>query len=456
MENDLPALSETVWRNLRREAVLAAQLPPRRDQPARAIPERIGEPSRIKHVVYVIKENRTYDQVVGALGRGNGDPSLCMCGERITPNQHKLVREFVLLDNTYCAGLLSADGHQWSTTAFATDYMEKSFAGFPRSYPDGMGEDDADAIAYSPAGFIWDNAVRHGLGIRNYGEFMAPAVKWRDGRKGTPDFFTCYRTWKGESTAAVFASQPMIETIRGFSPTAYVGWELNVPDQFRADFILRELRGYEARGEFPALTIICLPNDHTSGTKPGTPTPAAQVADNDLAFGRIVEALSHSRFWQEMAIFGIEDDPQAGWDHVSGYRTTAYCISPYARRNAVVSTQYNTTSLLRTMEQILGLPVMNQFDASATPLFDCFTESPDFTPFTAVANHIPLDQMNPAPAAIADPVLRHDALASARMNFREVDKAPESELNRILWRAMKGSRTPYPIWATTPEADDDE
>ena len=453
---ELPKLSETVWRNLRREAVVSAQLPARPGTPARTIPERIGEPSRIKHVVYVIKENRTYDQVFGAIAEGNGDPALCIFGERITPNQHKLVREFMLLDNTYCAGILSADGHQWSTTAFSTDYMEKSFAGFPRSYPDGMGEEDADALAYSPAGFIWDNAVRHGVSLRNYGEFMAPAVKWRDGRKGSPDFLTCYRTWKGESTDAVFASYPMVESIRPFSPTAYVGWGMNVPDQFRADFIIRELREFEARGEWPALTIICLPNDHTSGTKPGTPTPAACVADNDLAFGRIVEALSHSRFWQAMAIFGIEDDPQAGWDHVSGYRTTAYCISPYAKRKTVVSTQYNTTSIIRTIEQILGLPVMNQFDASATPMFDCFTEQPDFTPFAAVASNLPLDQMNPEPTALADPLLRRDALASAKMNFRAVDQAPEDELNRILWRAMKGSRSPYPTWAVTPGTDDDD
>ena len=453
--NDLPKLSETVWRNLRRDAVVAARLPARPGQLPRAIPERIGEPSRIKHVVYVIKENRTYDQVFGDIPAGNGDPSLCIFGERITPNQHQLVRDFVLLDNTYCAGILSADGHQWSTTAFATDYLEKSFAGFPRSYPDGMGEDGQDALAYSPAGFIWDNALKHRVSIRNYGEFMAPAVTWRDGRKGTPDFTTCFRTWQGTSDAAVFKSYPMIETIRAISPPHYVGWEMNVPDQYRADVFLRELRAFEAKGEFPALTIICLPNDHTSGTKKGSPTPAACMADNDLAFGRIVEGLSHSRFWKEMAIFGIEDDPQAGWDHVSGYRTTAYVISPYAKRKSVVSTHYNTTSIIRTLEQILGLPVMNQFDASATPMADCFTETPDFTPFTALAANIPLDQMNPDPVTIADPILRQDAIASARMNFREVDKAPEDPLNRILWRAMKGSRTPYPEWAVAPDSDDD-
>jgi YVTN family beta-propeller protein len=453
----LPDLSETVWRNLHRERIAEAFLPPRPDQRPRAIPERIGEPSLIRHVVYVIKENRTYDQILGDVEAGNGDPRLCLFGARVTPNQHRLVREFVLLDNTYCAGILSADGHQWSTTAIGTDYLERSFAGWPRSYPDGMGEDEADALAYSPAGFLWDNALVHGIGIRNYGEFMAPAVRWRDPRKeGTPPFLVNYRTWKGEVDEAVFASRPMIETIRPFSPTGYVGWEMAVPDQYRADFIIEELAELAKKGEFPQLTIICLPNDHTSGTREGAPTPAATVADNDLAFGRIVEALSHSPFWPEMAIFGIEDDPQNGFDHVSGYRTTAYVASPYAKRGEVVSTQYNTTSILRTLEQILGLPPMNQFDASAVPMWDAFTDTPDVRPFVAVPANVPLDQMNPPARALANPVARRDALASARMNFREVDRAPEDALNRILWRSMKGTGEPYPEWAVTLVADEDD
>ena len=456
-KRDLPRLSEAVWRNLRRDAVEQARLKPRPGQPPRPVPERIGEPSPIRHVVYVIKENRTYDQVFGDVPRGNGDPRLCIFPERITPNQHRLATQFVLLDNTYCSGILSADGHQWSTTAFSTDYMEKSFAGFPRSYPDGMGEDEADAMAYSPGGFLWDNALRHGLSIRNYGEFAAPDVRWKDkGRKGSPDFAACFRQWKGLAADVHFASTPMIPTIVPFTPTNYVGWEMSVPDQYRADFILRELAEYERKGEFPRLTIICLPNDHTSGTSKGAPTPAACVADNDLAFGRIVEGLSRSRFWKEMAIFGIEDDPQAGWDHVSGYRTTAYCISPYAKRGAVVSTQYNTTSLIRTMEQILGLPPMNQFDASATPMWDCFTETPDFTPYAAVPSNVPLDEMNPDPKAIMDPALRRDAVVSSKLNFRQVDKAPEDVLNRILWRAMKGTAEPYPEWAVIKVEDDDD
>ncbi|MFN8091598.1 MAG: alkaline phosphatase family protein [Vicinamibacteria bacterium] len=456
-DSELPALSETVWRNLRQERIAEALLPPRREAPARAIPERIGEASFIRHVVYVIKENRTYDQVLGDLKAGNGDPSLCIFGAKVTPNQHALASEFVLLDNTYCAGILSADGHQWSTTAIGTDYLERSFAGWPRSYPDGMGEDEADALAYSPAGFLWDNALKAGLAIRNYGEFMAPAVKWRDPkRKDAPDFLANYRTWKGQSDESVFASYPMVETIAPFSPTAYVGWEMTVPDQFRADFVLRELADFEKREELPQLTIICLPNDHTSGTSPGYPTPAAHVADNDLALGRIVEGLSRSRFWPQMAIFVIEDDPQDGWDHVSGYRTTAYVASPYAKRGQVVTTQYNTTSLLRTIEQILGLPPMNQFDASAVPMWDAFTDTPDLRPFAARPANVALDEMNPQPRALADPVRRRDALASARMNFREVDKAPEDALNRILWRAMKGTREPYPEWAVAKAGDGDD
>lgn len=455
-EEALAGLSERAARNMRQGTIAQAALPPRPNQPPRAIPERIGEPSKIKHVVYVIKENRTYDQVFGALPQGNGRAELCIFGEEITPNQHKLAREFVLLDNTYCSGILSADGHQWSTTAFSTDYLEKSFAGFPRSYPDGMGIDESDAISYSPAGFLWDNAIANKKSIRNYGEFMVPEVRWRDPqKKGTPSYLACYRTWKGESDEVIFDCSPAIESIRPISPANYVGWEMAVPDQYRADVFLRELKDFEAKGEFPQLVIICLPQDHTSGTSPNTPTPASCMADNDLAFGRIVEGLSRSPFWKDMAIFGIEDDPQDGWDHVSGYRTTAYCMSPYTKRRQVISTQYNTTSILRTIEQILGLPVMNQFDASATPMFDCFTETPDFTPFQSVATNVPLDQMNPAPNAILDPVLREDAIVSSGLNFREVDKAPEEILNRILWRSQKGSQIPFPEWATTPSSDDD-
>jgi hypothetical protein len=227
-----------------------------------------------------------------------------------------------------------------------------------------------------------------------------------------------------------------------------------VPDVFRAAQFINELKQFEQNGQFPNLSIICLPNDHTSGTNPGHPTPAAQVADNDLAFGQIVDAVSHSRFWKETCILAIEDDPQAGWDHVSGYRTTAYVISPYTKRNAVVSTQYNHTSLLRTLELILGLPPMNQMDATATPMSDCFTSVADLTPYTALTNNVPLDRLNPPAKKVADAVLRKDAYTSARLPLAKPDQCPEDTLNRVLWHAMKGSRVPYPQWAVQAVDDD--
>jgi hypothetical protein len=228
-----------------------------------------------------------------------------------------------------------------------------------------------------------------------------------------------------------------------------------VPDVFRAAQFVKELKQFEQAGSYPNLTLVCLPNNHTSGTSANYPTPAAHVADNDLALGQIVDAISHSRFWKETCIFVIEDDPQNGWDHVSGYRTVGYVISPYTKRHKVVSTQYNHTSLLRTMELILGLPPMNQLDATATPMFDCFTAKPDFMPYTALTNNIPLDQMNPPPKKIADPILRRDAYASAKLPLDQVDQCPEDLLNRILWRAMKGPSAPYPSWAVKVVKDED-
>lgn len=454
----LAALSAVADRAMRSAAIREAFLPPRSDAPPRAVPERIGEPSVIEHVVYVIKENRTYDQVLGDLPQGDGRADLCIFGADVTPNQHAIASRFVLLDNTSCCGILSADGHNWSTSGITTDYLERSFAGFPRAYPDGMEDADADALAWSPAGFLWDRAVEAGRTVRNYGEFMMPRVRWRDpARPGRPDFAACLAAWRAgpEGSDVLFASEPAIESIRAFSAADTVGWNMAVPDQFRADAVIRELAGYERLGTYPNLVIICLPNDHTSGTAPGCPVPAACVADNDLAFGRIVEALSRSRFWPRMAVFAIEDDPQDGWDHVSGYRTTCYVASPWARRGVTVSTRYNTTSVLRTIEQILGLRPMNRFDASATPMFDCFGEEADPAPFVALPAGIPLDRMNGPPQSHRDPVLRDDAVASAAMDFEGVDRAPEDALNRILWRSVKGSEIPYPEWAVSSAVDDD-
>jgi YVTN family beta-propeller protein len=456
-KRDLADYTRTVLRNYREPMMRMARLPARAGQAPRPVPERAGEPSAFKHVVYLIKENRTYDQVLGDVKEGNGDPDLCVFGARVTPNQHKLVREFTLLDNTYCSGILSADGHQWSDSAFATDYMEKSFAGFPRSYPDGMEDSDVDALAYAPSGFIWDNALAHGKTLRDYGEFAITEKSWHDpSRKGEPSFLDHYRDFINQTGLINIRSRPAIESLRHYLATNTVGWDLRIPDVFRAAQFIKELKQFEQGGGFPNLVIICLPNDHTSGTKAGMPTPAAHVADNDVAFGQIIEAISHSRFWRETCVFAVEDDPQAGWDHVSGYRTTAYVVSPYTKRRQVVSVQYNQTSILRTIELILGLPPMNIMDATATPMADCFNEQPDFTPYVAVPNNVPLDEMNPDPKRVSDSSLRRDSVVSARLPLEQADQCPEDLLNRIIWRAMKGSRLPYPEWAVTPHADEDD
>jgi DNA-binding beta-propeller fold protein YncE len=447
-KHELAAFTQTALANLRYPLLAQAKLPPRENQTAVPVPERAGEPSVFRHVIYIIKENRTYDQVLGDMANGNGDGDLCAFGETVTPNEHKLARDFVLLDNTYCCGILSADGHNWADSGIATDYIEREFAGWPRSYPaGGFALDGADALAYSPAGFIWNDALAHGKTVADFGEFTTDSKCWQDpARKGKIGFLDCYRDFTCGSNAIAYACEPDIETLRPFMMTNTIGWDLDVPDVWRAEQFVQSLKKFEAADNLPNLVILWLPNDHTSGTKPGSPTPAAQVADNDLAMGQIVEAVSRSKFWKDTCIFAVEDDPQDGWDHVSGYRTTAYVASAYTKRGAVVNTQYNQTSLLRTMELMLGLPPMNQMDATATPLFDCFTNAPDFTAFEAVTNNVPLDEMNPAPKQISDAQRRKDALVSARLPLTLPDQCPEDALNRILWHATMGAK-PYPEWA---------
>jgi YVTN family beta-propeller protein len=448
-KRELQKDTQTALANLRYPLLAQAKLPPRENRLPLPVPERVGEPSVFQHVIYIIKENRSYDQVLGDVSEGNGDADLCVFGQRVTPNEHKLVRDFTLLDNTYCSGILSADGHNWTDSGIATDYIERSFAGWPRSYPSGGdGADTADALAYSSAGFIWNDALAHGKTVRDFGEFTSDQKRWKDPtRKGRPGFLDCYSNFVNGADEIVLSDEPDIEALRPFIVTNTIGWDLDVPDVFRAAQFAKDLKQFEAADKMPNLVIIWLPNDHTSGAKAGSPRPEAQVADNDLAMGQIVEAVSHSKFWTNTCIFAIEDDPQDGWDHVSGYRTTAYVISPYTRRRAVVHTQYNQTSLLRTMELMLGLPPMNQMDATATPMFDCFTNTPDFTAFNAVTNNVPLNEMNPPPRRIANAVLRKDAIVSATLPLDKPDQCPEDLFNRILWRAMKGPQTPYPDWA---------
>ncbi len=398
------------------------------------VPRRLGEPSVFEHMVYIIKENRTYDQVFGDLPQGNADPSLCVFGREVTPNHHALVEQFALLDNYYCNGVLSADGHAWAMEGYVTDYLEKSFGGFTRSYP--FAGDDP--ISYSATGFIWDNVLLHGLSFRNYGEMSTtePVPK-------NAEWSAIYENHRTNGNAISFQHDMQIETLRRYSCAESPGWNMRIPDTIRADVFLKEFSEYEKKGEWPNLVIIYLPSDHTSGTRVGSPTPRAQVADNDLAVGRIIERISRSRFWPKTCIFVNEDDPQAGFDHVDGHRSLCLVVSPYTKRGAVVSKFYNQTSVLHTMERMLGLPPMNQMDALAPLMTDCFTDTPNFSPYTCRPNNIALDEMN-KPAAQLQGLELYWAEQSQAQPLDQVDQADEDTLNRIIWHSVKGVDTPYP------------
>ncbi|MEI2723718.1 MAG: bifunctional YncE family protein/alkaline phosphatase family protein [Verrucomicrobiota bacterium] len=398
------------------------------------VPRRLGEPSVFEHVVYIIKENRTYDQVFGDLPQGNADPALCVFGREVTPNHHAVAEQFALLDNYYCNGVLSADGHAWATEGYVTDYLEKSFGGFTRSYP--FAGDDP--LSYSATGFIWDNLLLHGLSFRNYGEMSTTAVLPKEA-----DWLAIYENHRTNGNAMAFQHDMQIETLRRYSCAQSPGWNMRIPDRIRADVFLNEFSEYEKKGEWPNLVIIYLPNDHTSGTRVGSPTPRAQVADNDLAVGRIIERISRSRFWPRTCIFVNEDDPQAGFDHVDGHRSLCLVVSPYTKRGAVVSKFYNQTSVLHTMERMLGLPPMNQMDSLAPLMTDCFTGTPNFSPYNCLQNNIALDEMN-KPTAQLQGLELYWAEQSLAQPLDQVDQADEDTFNRILWHSVKGVDRPYP------------
>jgi hypothetical protein len=398
------------------------------------VPELPSQSSYFKHVVYIIKENRTYDQVFGDLPQGDGDTSLVEFGREVTPNHHHLAETFVLLDNFYCSGILSADGHQWTDEAYATDYLEKSFGEFTRSYP----YDGDDALAYASSGFIWDNVMNHGLTFRDYGEFVDAIID-----PPTASFSDIYQDYTDGTNLIKIRSKANLEQIIPYLCPTYVGFPNTVPDVYRAAEFIKELKEFEKEGDFPNFIIMLLPNDHTSGTRPGRPTPQAAVADNDLALGQIVEAISSSRFWKETCIFVTEDDPQGGLDHVDGHRTVGMVISPYTKRGEVISTYYSQINMIRTMENILGIPPMNQLDLTAEAMFDCFTGNPDFTPYKALPNNIPLDQLNPALSSLSGDQL-YWAERSLEQDLDDVDRIDEDVFNRIIWHAVKGYSRPYP------------
>lgn len=398
------------------------------------VPTRPGEKSVFKHVLYIIKENKTYDQVFGGLKQGNGDSTLCQFGRNVTPNHHALAENFVLLDNTYCNGVLSADGHQWTDEGYVTDYLEKSFGGFIRSYPY-RGD---DPMAFASSGFIWDYVLKKGLTFRNYGEFIGEETDPKN-----VSWTQMYNEYLNQTNTVKIIAKSKLHTLEPYNCPTFPGFTGKIPDVMRAREFIKELNAYEAKGELPSFMLMLLPNDHTVGVNENYPTPRAAVADNDLALGQIVEAISHSKFWKETAIFVIQDDPQSGLDHVDGKRTVAFCISPYTKRGEVVSTQYNQNSILRTIELILGLPPMSQFDLVAEPMVDCFTDKPDFTPYKALPNQIPLNQMNPKLSALKGKQL-YWAKKSMSMPLDEADQAEDEALNKIIWYAVKGYNVPYP------------
>ena len=399
------------------------------------VPMRPGERSVFKHVIYIIKENRAYDQVLGDLKGGNGDPSLTMFGAEVTPNHHALAEEFVLLDNLYCNGTLSAEGHQWTDEGYVTDYIEKNMGGFNRSYP----SDGTDPIAYSPAGFIWDAALRHGLTLRMYSEFL----KGQLGTEPHKSWQEFYEAYKRNDHSTRFFQKTEMQSLMPYVDWSYPTFDLGVPDVYRGQELTNEIGRFETNDDLPNLMVVLLGNDHTSATQEGAPTPRAAVADNDLALGQIVEALSKSKFWNDTAIFVVEDDPQDGLDHVDGHRTVGFAVSAYTRRRFHDRTFYNQNSILRTIELILGIDPLTQFDLAANPMLAVFQPTPDLTPYVAKQNHIPLDEFNPKRSSLNGDALR-DAELSARMDFSVPDKADDGVLNQILWHATKGYDTPYP------------
>ena len=363
------------------------------------VPMKVGDPSPIKHVFYIIKENRTYDQVLGDMPEGNGDPSLTLFGEKITPNQHALAREFVLLDNFYVNGEVSADGHHWTMGGYATDFLEKTW---PTSYGGRGGDYNGEGereIANNKNGFLWDACQRSNVTFRTYGEFI--------GDKG-----------------------PNIPVLKDHYCRYYSIWDPKIRDTVRFSQWRRDFDSLLAINALPQMNTVRFINDHTEGLGLGRPTPFAHVADNDLAVGMFVDYLSHSKIWNESVVIIVEDDAQNGPDHVDAHRSPAFIAGGYVKKGFVDHTVYTTTSLLRTMELILGVPPMTQYDASATPLWRCFNNTPGHEPFTARACQIDLNLKNTVTSLWQQ--------KSDKFDFTKEDRVNDAEFNEVIWKAVRG------------------
>jgi len=401
-EKQLSVYSQAVYHNTpySKEKELNAQ-----GEAGNPIPMKVGDKSPIRYVFYIIKENRTYDQVLGDVKEGNGDTSLVLFGEKITPNQHAFVKDFVLLDNFYCDAEVSADGHNWSVGGYATDYLEKTWV---TSYGGRGGTYDAEgnrSIANNKAGFIWDLSKRNNVSYRTYGEFA-------DNYK------------------------PNIPVLKEHFCPYYTSWDQTVRDTTRVTQWKRDFDSLVAVGKLPQLNTLRIINDHTEGLKLGRPTPFAHVADNDLAVGLFVEHLSHSPVWKESVVFILEDDAQNGADHIDAHRSPAYIISPYIKRHFVDHTMYSTTSVLRTIELILGMPPMTQYDAAATPMWRSFTSTPDYTTFTHLNANVDLTEKNKK--------MNDLARISETFDFSREDKVPDIIFNEVLWKSIKGVNSVVP------------
>lgn len=455
-------------------------LPANHDQRGRvpamtAIPQSIGDPSPIKHIFYVIKENRTYDQVMGDDPRGNGDPTLTTFGAQVTPNQHALAKRFPLLDNFYASGDVSADGHQWDMQANVPDYLEKALGGLVRSYPYNGG----DSLAYEQTGFLWGNALAHRKSVADFGEY-APTFTGPKGKFGSwTDWYHDYLKLSGQETGephvpvGTFQTHADVPQLNRLLVREYPNFDMNIPDQYRVVLFQRRFEGWVKNNNLPDLVLIQLPNDHTAASAKNEPTPAAMIADNDLALGKMVDVISHSKYWKDSAMFVTEDDSQSGTDHVDGHRTNGYVISPYAGSGVVDSHFWSQTNMVRTIEQILGLPPMNQMDLAASPMRELFTDNPDLRPYETRPNIIPLDTMNGNLDALATGAsvraktgaptnsrpskltpgqlreLRQQwATASNSMGFDRHDGAPDQVdhnlLNHAIWYASTSYTRPYP------------
>lgn len=415
-----------------RDELLAAAHPPAEET---VVPSQVGAGSKIKHVLYIIKENRTYDQVFGDLPQGNGDPRLCIFGREITPNHHAIAEQFVLFDNLYCDAEVSWDGHQWSNAAYATDYVEKYW---PASYGD---KSDAPiSLATLPkAGYLWDQCLAKGLTYRSYGEFAERVSdNDQDLDRDAADLGT-----STDEGGRMVPAHPMLGALHGHIAPHYYCW--GARDYENAEAFIKEFDEYEKnfespdpRKRLPNYIVMALPEDHTHGARPGRPTVRACVASNDLGLGMIVDRVSHSKYWPQTAIFVIEDDAQDGPDHVDARRTVGLVISPYTKRGFVDSTLYTTSSMLRTIELLLGLQPMSQFDAAATPMYNAFTNESDLTPYAHRPANIDVDEMN-------DPETAWGVEQSLEFDLSTYDRCPMFALNEVVWKNMKGADSEMPL-----------